>query len=749
MKFRLSRVAATVLAAHAWPAVAQTATAPTAEPPAENAMQLREVKVQAEAPSEYKTDEVSSPKFTAPLRDTPKSVTVIPSQLLQDNAATSLQDALRTVPGITFLAGEGGQAIADRPVIRGLNSSADMYVDGVRDIGTQTRDVFALESIEVIKGADSAYGGRASGGGSVNLVTKQARAEDFADATLMLGTSSTIRGTVDTNWKLGDSTALRLNVMGNSGEVPGRDDAVDYDKWGVAGALAFGLGTPTRVLLDYYHLTDDGMPDYSIPYDPATGQPVTETMGVDRENFYGLTDRDFRNSDADIGTVKVERDLDGGMTLRNTTRLGRSLNDYVVTNPDDSRNNVPNGLVYRATKNRWAQTDTLANTTDLSGKFETAFIEHRFNIGAEFSREKREHDGYTVVRADGSKVAATTCTNDYETAFECTDLYDPNPNDAWGGRVVRNHTPTHYETTSIGVYAFDTLALSEQWQLNLGLRWDSYDTQAKRSAGTTDYGDTMAAISASQRDDFINYQAGVVYKPAESGSVYVSYATATTPAPLGAADEDAVSSTNLDWDPERSATVEIGTKWEFFDDRLLLTLALFDTERKDAYLLVDASTYEKVGKTRVRGAEFSFTGNLTDAWQVFGGYSYLDSELVKGAYNSLGVGKELPNTPQNGFSLFTTYELLPELKIGGGAYYVDKVYGTWGTTTTSTPAKVRFVPDYWRFDANASYQINPGVSVQLNVQNLTDEVYYTKAYANHYAALGPGRQYLLSVNMSF
>ncbi|MGH8443959.1 MAG: TonB-dependent receptor, partial [Solimonas sp.] len=743
MKFRLSPIALAVLAIHALPVAAQQSPPPPApaseEPAKDQATQLREVKVQAEAPSEYKVDNASSPKYTAPLRDTPKSVTVIPAQVLKDNAATSLQDALRTVPGITFLAGEGGQALADRPVIRGLNSTADMYVDGVRDIGTQTRDVFALESVEVIKGADSAYGGRASGGGSVNLVTKQAKAEEFTNATIMLGTADTIRGTVDKNWKINDTTALRLNVMGNSGNVPGRDNAVDYDKWGAAGALAFGLGTPTRIMLDYYHLTDDGMPDYSMPYDPRTGTPVTESMGVDSKRFYGLVNRDFRNSEADIGTVKVEHDLDGGMVVRNVTRLGRSLNDYVVSNPDDSSGNVPNGFVYRSSKNRWAQSDTVANVTDLTGKLSTGFIEHSFDIGAEFNREKRDQDGYTVTaRTDGG--TARVCT---AVSPDCADLYNPDPNAVWTGTVSRNHAPTHYETEAIGVYAFDTLSLTEQWQVNLGLRWDSYETEAKRAAGTNSSGAAVTAISASSEDDFVNYQLGLVFKPIEAGSIYASYSTATTPAPLGAADEDAVSSTNLNWDPERSATAEIGTKWEFFDRNLLLTLALFDTERKDAYILVDATTYQKVGKTRVRGVEFSFTGNITKAWQVFGGYSYLDSELVKGALVSSSTtseivdpsqGKQLPNTPENSFSLFTTYEVVPKLKVGGGAYYVSKVYGNTATTRTiATGALVlpKYVPDYWRFDANASYEINRNFSVQLNVQNLTDEVYYTKAYSTH------------------
>jgi catecholate siderophore receptor len=258
--------------------------------------------------------------------------------------------------------------------------------------------VFALESVEVSKGADSAFGGRGSGGGSINLITKQAKAENFGAGSVTVGTSDTVRGTIDENYQINNTTAARINVLGTRGNVPGRDDAVDYDKWGVAGSLAFGLGTPTRITADYYHLTDNGMPDYSIPYDLADGRPVTETKGTDSKNFYGLIDRDFRKSSTDLGTISIARDLDGGMLLRNVTRYGNSINSYVVSNPDDSSGNVANGYVYRSSKTRWSSTDTIANVTDLTGKFKTGYFEHSFNTGLEVDHEKRTQDSWLVTR---------------------------------------------------------------------------------------------------------------------------------------------------------------------------------------------------------------------------------------------------------------------------------------------------------------------------------------------------------------
>jgi len=714
-------------------------------------VKLPDVVVTGRAEERYKVDQPQSAKFTAPIRDTPKSVTIISSEVMQDMGATNLQDALRSVPGITFAAGEGGQALGDRPLIRGIGSGSSIFVDGLRDMGTQTREVFALESVEVIKGAESAYGGRGGGGGSVNLVTKQAQSSDFIRSTLSAGTDDLLRGTYDQNWAFDNGTAFRMNLMATQGDVPGRD-SVDYDRWGVAPSLALGLGSDTRVLVDFYHLTDHSVPDYSIPYDLTAGTPVTETMDVDSENFYGLLNRDFRNSGADIATVSIAHDFDAGYTVRNVSRYGRTVNDYVVTNPDDSSGNVANGYVYRSTKSRYAITESVINQTDLSSHFSTGGIEHSINTGLELSHERRFSDGYTVTSATGS--TTRNCLDaTYGAAMiangDCTSLYDPDPNQEWNGTVARNNTPTVYTTEVAGVYAFDTLALSEHWDLNLGLRWDHYETEARKDSDPTANGDTS--------DSFINYQLGIVYKPIEPLSLYASYATETTPAQLGTGDEDAAnpgsapgctsrcSVSNLNLDPEKSATAEIGAKWELFDARLLMTAAVFHNERKDANILVADGVYEQVGKTRVQGAELTATGSITRAWKVFGGYSYLDSELVEGAYNSNAVGDVLPNTPEHSFSLFTTYQVLSKLGVGGGANYSSKVYGNLNDASTTK----KYVPDYWRFDAYAKYSFNPNLSMQLNVQNLTDEVYYTKAYSNHYAQLGSARQYVLSLNISF
>jgi catecholate siderophore receptor len=718
--------------------------------------QLSPVRVEGEG-SSYQTSTAQSPKMTAPLLDTPRTVQVVPKQVIQDQAASTLQDVLRNSPGITFGAGEGGRPGGDLPIIRGQNSAGSIFLDGVRDASTQVRDTFNLEQVEVIKGPDSVYSGRGGAGGSINMVSKAPKATDFTEATAQIGTDSNYRATIDSNWRLADKAAFRLNVMGNKGDVPGRDDAVNFERWGVAPSLMLGVGTPTRITLSYYHYQDDSMPDYSIPYDPKTGQPVTETRGVSRKTFYGLKDRDFMKTRDDVATVDFQHDFSDKLQLRNVLRYGRGTTDFAATNPDDSKGNVPNGLVYRALKSGYYVTKTFANQTDLTGEFETGSLKHTFDLGFEYSNVKQDKDSYTesgVPAGTSGCVTGTDAKNKpiYANPALCAPLWNPDPGTSYPGTLTRNGNPARYNTDTVALYGFDTIKFNEQWQASVGLRWDNYRTSGSNIAkGRSDPATTPAFYSTSREDNLFNYQLGLAYKPLPNGTIYATYGTSSTPSALaGSAISDAVSVTNQSLEPEKSRSVELGTKWQVFDDRLTLSGAVFQDIRKNTSVAVSATEVAQVGEAKVRGIELGFSGSITPKWNVFGGYTFMNSEMTKGAYNSGAVGQDLPNTPRNAFSLWTTYKVLPKLTVGGGAYYVDKVYGNSDATRNAdgTP-KARWVPSYWRFDAMAAYEFNDHISAQLNVLNLFDETYYTKAYAAHYAALGTGRAALLSLKVRY
>lgn len=727
-----------------------------------NAIALDATSITGEAQdsTSYQVEKASSPKYTAPLVDTPRSVTVIPQQVLKDTGALNMQDALRTVPGITFGAGEGGNPQGDRPFIRGFDAQGDTYLDGVRDTGSQSREIFAVENIEVSKGPNSAIGGRGAAGGSINLVSKKAHLGNSFDGGFTWGSDQTQRYTLDGNYQFSDTAAGRLNLMSHESNVAGRDK-VDYDRWGIAPSLAFGLGTDTRVNLDYYHLESNDTPDSGIPYTIPTGGSAARTKsnpdkpyaGGDHSNFYGL-DRDFRKGRTDTATFAIEHDLSDSLTIKNTLRHGTSMQDYILTQPDDSKGNVNNGSLWRRANTRVSNTETTTNQTDLFGNFYVAGFKNSFSTGVEYTREESQKSSYnvntdTTPRTPGN--ASNNCTPSMigaSSGYNCTSLSNPNPNDPWNGAISRNYAGTDTQANTYALYVFDTLELSEQWLVNMGLRYDHFDTDYKtyNAAGrTTSKGDDTS--------EFVTGQFGVVYKPAENGSIYASYATSATPPgntlgegqegnPLGGTPDRSGNLLSSDMEPETTKNYEIGTKWDLLNDRLSLTADVFRTEKENARVQVDTTSYENAGKTRVQGVELSASGKITDKWQVFAGYAFMDSEQVDGGpMGRANDGNELPNTPKNSASLWTTYQVTPKLTIGGGAFYVDNVYGSVANTT--------MVDSYVRYDAMAAYKLTKNVDLQLNVQNLTNETYYDKAFSTHFANQAAGRTALLSTNFHF
>lgn len=701
----------------------------------------------------------TSPKFTAPLLDTPRSVTVIPQEIIQQTAATSLLDVLRQVPGITFGAGEGGNPNGDRPIIRGFNSESSIFIDGVRSSGSQSREIFDIDQVEVMKGPSSAYTGRGGVGGSINLVTKAPKAENFVNGTAGVGTDSYYRGTVDWNQLVGADSAFRLNVMGHSNDVAGRNGP-DMSRWGIAPSITFGLHSATNVTLSYYHLQSDDTPDSGIPYNNpfAATSPYAKLNGdgrpysVPRGTYYGWLDRDYQKQSNDIGTILVKHDFGDGWLLRNTTVYARSTNDYIWTQPDDSQGNfLVNGGIWRRNNNRDSNTTNITNQTDLTGEFESGALKHSLAAGLELSSEKTQRTGYLV---DPAKNAADThnvgsivngaCSKRYGIGalsnYWCTDARNPTPNDPFNGVIIGGQNPVRIVTDTRSAWAFDTVTFDPQWSVNGGVRFDSYNTRSTATTTTTG-----AVVLLSNDSNFWNYQLGVVYKPAANGSVYLSYGTSSNPPGVDAGDgADAISVTNADLKPENSRNIELGTKWDVLDQRLALTAAVFRSEKTNARIATGGSGSPQInaGEQRVDGVELGFNGKLTEHWSVFGGYTYLDSELVKTSRaDAANQGNQFPNTPRNSFTLWTDVAITERWSIGGGAYYQDKVYGN--------TANTKWVPSYTRFDAMVSYEVNKHLTLQLNVQNLTNKYYFDKAYASHYASVAPGRAGILTANFRF
>lgn len=707
---------------------------------------LPTIKAQATAEQSLKVDQSANTKFVAPLLDTPKSVSVISKKLIEDTQVTTLADALRTVPGITLGAGEGGNPNGDRPFIRGYNSESSMYVDGVRNSTSQNREMFAVEQVEVIKGSASSLGGAGSVGGSVNMISKVAKKGDFLEGSVAGGTDNYQRITLDGNKDFGNGIAARVAVMGHHNEKAGQDNGAEYKRAGIAPSITFGLDTATRATLSYYYLKSDDTPDSGVPYNydaskkATVGKPVDVKQGI----YYGLLDRDFQKQENQIGTIKLEHDLNDNLTITNTAVYNKSTNDYLWTQPDDSKGNVLNDKVWRRINSRITDTDIFTDQLALTGKFNTGAIKHKFNVGAEYSDQKSDKGSYTTTYPGyiGTTTGGFNSDCKINDAW-CTSLTNPNSKEEWLGSAVANRNTTTTTTKVTSVYLLDNIEFNPQWLLDLGVRWDKFDTEQVTNA-------TGAKLENNK--DFFTYQAGLTYKPMKNGSIYASYATSANPVGVDGGDgSEAIGQAYMDLKPEEARTYELGTKWDFLDERLNLTAAVFRTEKQNTRIQLDAGTYTNGGESKVDGIELTATGKITDKWDITAGYSYLDSEMTNPGpsctragvctFPNPAKGKQLPNVPKNSATLWTTYQVLPQLTVGAGALAMDKVYGD--------AANTKFVPGYVRYDAMARYNVNKNVDLQLNLNNLSDKRYFTKAYASHYATEAEGRNAVLSINFKY
>ena len=672
----------------------------------------------------YKPVKASSLKYTEPLRNVPQTVTVVPQAVMQEQGSTSLREVLRNVPGISIQAGEGGVPAGDNLSVRGFSARTDTFIDGVRDFGGYSRDSFNFEQIEVAKGPASSYSGRGSTGGSLNLVTKGPRAEAFNRATLGIGTDSYERGTVDINQpleKIGlENAALRLNGLWHDADIPGRDE-VTAERWGVAPSLAFGLETPTRLNLYYYHLSQDNVPDYGIPWVPNTNTVLTSYLDgippVDFSNFYGLKARDYEKTVTDLFTAVFEHDFSESVMLRHLVRYGRTDRDSVITAPRFL--NTTSTTINRQQQSRDQLDTILASQTDVTWNFETGPIEHAVVSGFEYAREFSKN--YL-------RNAPPTPT---------ADLFNPDPDQAFSGIVSRTGAFNEAISDSFGFYGFDTLKLNEQWDWSAGFRWDTFDLEYETRASNG------AFARLERTDETLSWRTGLVYKPVSNGSVYAAYGTSFNPSGEGLSLGNTTTSTNsINVDPEESQTYEVGTKWEVLKEKLFLSAAVFRTDKTNARTEDPTDPTDVIvlsGEQTVDGVELGAAGNVTDAWAVFAAYTYLTSEITQ-SENAAELGNELSNTPKNTFSLWTTYDLPANFQMGGGVQFIDDRF--------SANNNARVAPDYWLLDAMVAYKVNEDITIRLNAYNLTDEEYVGSVGGGHFIP-GAGRSAMLTTEFDF
>jgi catecholate siderophore receptor len=758
---RTSATAAALANAMICSANAQTPTAEEEEPTATTP----EIVVRGQAI--YKPTNVDSRQYTEPLRDVPQSVTIIPRALIEEQNATSLRDVLRNVPGISMQAGEGGGGPGgDFLSIRGFNARNDVYIDNIRDFGGYSRDPFNFDQIEVVKGPASSYTGRGSTGGSINLVSKAPSLDSsFYRSTLGLGTDAFKRFTFDFNQELtplwegrtvepGDSskaakvtvtepflkTAFRLNGMWMEGDVSNRD-AVEYSRWGIAPSLAFGFGRDAKLTLSYFHLEQDNVPDYGIPWVPNTQAVLpqsfwNEPAPVDYNNFYGLLDRDKEEISTDYATLRYEQKAGDSFSLRNTFRYGQTHRDSITTAPRFIPNVTDPSVVINRQFQARDQIDTIiAEQFDMRFSFETFGVKHELITGLDYAHETAENK---LRAADPAPPA---------------DLYNPNPHQSYLGTVAYTGAVNESVSDNLGVFLGETMKFwQEKIHLSGGVRWDYYEAELEQRAAPAVPGGPALTTLFDRIDRVFSYRVALAYKPVPIGTFYVAYGTSFNPSAEGAVSLTPLTAATALLEPEENSTFEIGTKWDVLNERLALTAAIFRTNKTNARtpgLTPNDPPTVLEGEQRVQGFEIGAAGNITEHWRVFGGYTYLESEIL--ATNALTidpltgalvpqVGNRLPQTPEHSFGLWMAYALPWEIEIGAGASYVSERF--------SSADNLRSAPDYWLFDALISKQFTKNIKAQINVYNIADEKYIDRVGGGHFIP-GAGRTVAVTVGVAF
>ncbi|MFJ9535103.1 catecholate siderophore receptor Fiu [Herbaspirillum sp. NPDC101396] len=706
----------------------------------------------------YKAERVSSPKFTQPLVDTTQTITVIKKELLQSQLATTLTEALQNSAGVgTFSTGENGStATGDSIFMRGFSTANSIFVDNIRDLGGVSRDLFNIEQVEVVKGPAGADNGRGAPTGYINMVTKQPMPENAYSGTATYGTGDQKRITADLNRHIDglNGAAFRLNLLKQDSGVPGRD-RVQNNRWGVAPSFAFGLGTPTRVVFSYLHLDRDNVPDTGLPTIGTPGFFNATTAGknappVARSNYYGLAS-DYDKSTSDMFTARIEHDVNPGLSIRNTTRYGKTKQNSLMAAPyivDGSNVNPANWTVSRILQIVDRENEILTNQTNAVIKFETGNVKHAVTTGIEFIREKQTSIGY-----GGTGLNAVAASN----------VYAPNPNAPASGNPVLNGTRVDGSTNTIGVYLFDTLELNPAFQINAGIRLDRYSTDYSSIALSTLASNpglpvgTLVPTTLSKSDTLLNWKIGALYKPAPNGSIYIAYATSQQP-PGGAAfalSSSGASADNPNFAPQKTSTTEIGSKWEVFDKKLLLATALFRTEVSNEVKQdpVTTTLYTQTGKKRVDGIELSASGEITRAWSVNASAALMNAKIISGTTNPAATSNQnnaaMSFSPKKTLTLWTTYLLPSGFTVGGGVRYVDTMART-ASTTISGATNTPYAQSYWVADAMAAYQFSKNATVQLNLYNLANQR-YAASINNSGARYIPGteRSAKLSLNLAY
>ncbi len=673
------------------------------------------------------------------VQDTPQTVNIIPREVLRQQNVTTLEQALRNVPGITVSIGEGNGGVnGDQFRIRGFNAQNDVLSDGLREIGAFQRDMFNVDSVAVLQGPSGfAIGGAGSVGGAINSTTRTPHLGNSYGGVATGGMGPTMRVTGDVNIQLSDTIAMRVNAMVENSNLVDRDGQ-DNEKWGIAPSIAFGLGTNTTGSIEYMHYHYDRATDGGVPViadSSGRGQPITE-FGVRRANWYGIqNDRD--NVTVDRVTGRISHQVNSWLTLTNDTRVAWVDRSFAFTPASLSAQGITQffaggnpaitagggGSPYK--QETWG----IQNIAQGIARFSTGSLRHEAVFGIDASYEDADRKGYGFVPARGS----------------VTQLVR---NPANGYSLGVTSSPTNQretDTTQVALFASERLWIVPEFSIIAGLRWTYYELN--HTSGTPGSAPT---VDVSTDDSYVDPRVSLVFEPTQSQTYYATWSRSTTPPgvnfttiPAGQSSQtNAQNNANIN---ETNTLWEVGAKVSLISNRLGIAAALFRIDKDNAHETdpTTGTVFTSSDKQRNQGIEIGISGNPLPNWNINLNYIYIDSETRDSA-NAAAKGKRVAYVPENAVSLWTTYEINPgeawNLLIGGGITWRDSVF--LNNTNTSE------APENFSLDAVVSHRLNRNLTLQLNGYNLTDELNYSTLWANR-AVPAPGRTVLLSLAADF
>lgn len=706
MPSQKTRLYLSLLAALAAPSALAQSTSPL-ELPATDVTDTREE-------SDYKPAESETAlKIDAPLRDIPQSVNVVPQSVLKDQGADSLEDALRNVPGIGLSNGDGQR---DQVTIRGFSAIGDQYIDGIRDDALYYRDMSNIERVEVIKGPAAVLYGRGSSGGLINSVTKKPSFAPVQEVGVSFDSEGERRTQFDAGWADQEQQNKAFRVTGAFEDSDTFREDGFLERKAIAPSAYFRLSDDLEVNLGASYLYDNRLIDFGIP--AINGRPVD----VDRDKRFGSADPDddYTRSEVFSLTAGIDYRINDAFTLSNTTRyyhydLDRNntlahtdANRFVTAQDGTLLVKLKRGNVQR-------KEDGWFNQTELKQAVELAGMNHQLLYGVEIGRQEKDQQFFN--RDDVARVPV------YGDGLVIV------PFQATGKTGDGLNTQE-----TIGIYVQDLIELSDQWKALVGVRYDEFDQR---------YRDDRNNRTELERTDYtVSPRAGLVWQPSDAQSYYVSVSRSYQPS----GEMFQISANNADLDPEETTNYEIGAKWNLLDDDLLLTASVFRLERTQIKTSdpINPAKLVLAGEQRTDGFETTFMGKVTDKWQVYGGYAYLDAEITKSNSKTNGVLNEgqVPTlTPRHSANLWAVRTLAPEWRVGMGANYVGSRYTSLDNETE--------MPGYTTVDAALFYE-QPKWDAALRLFNVFDKEYYASAHGSvDLITPGAPRTLELSANYRF